>query len=223
MAASCALHHPLSCSLATLAKHESTLPSTSQQSSCISFCCGQSFLKERHLKRSSVTRNIGSAAIHQGALKQPALSFQWGSAPKSVKNSRRISVRANADSETDSGSGKAPFGYTRKDVLVLGLGVIVAGFALKYGLEAVGVDPLVAGNVIQISFVLGLMILWVFSYVFRVANKEMTYVKQLKSYEEEVMKKRLEELPEAELENMLAAVEEEKRRLEERRKTGQQQ
>ena len=44
----------------------------------------------------------------------------------------------------------------------------------------------------------------------------------MQSYEEEVMKKRLEELPEAELENMLAAVEEEKRRLEERRKAGQQ-
>lgn len=51
---------------------------------------------------------------------------------------------------------------------------------LSRSLQAVGVDPLVAGNVIQISFVLGLMILWVFSYVFRVANKEMTYVKQLK-------------------------------------------
>jgi hypothetical protein len=132
-------------------------------------------------------------------------------------------VRANAESEGDTSSEKTPFGYTRKDVLLIGVGVIGAGFALKYGLEAVGVDSLVAGNIIQITFVLGLTVLWIFSYIFRVANKEMTYVKQLKTYEEEVMKKRLEELPEAELENMLAAVEEEKRRLEERRKARQQQ
>lgn len=30
---------------------------------------------------------------------------------------------------------QTPFGYTRKDVIVLGVGVIAAGFALKYGLE----------------------------------------------------------------------------------------
>ena len=56
----------------------------------------------------------------------------------------------------------------------------LADAILPQFLQAVGVDPLVAGNVIQISFVLGLMVLWVFTYVFRVANKEMTYVKQLK-------------------------------------------
>lgn len=41
------------------------------------------------------------------------------------------------------------------------------------------------------------------SYVARVANKDMTYVKQLKDYEDAVMQKRLEELPEAELEKMM--------------------
>lgn len=30
---------------------------------------------------------------------------------------------------------QTPFGYTRKDVLLIGVGVIGAGFALKYGLE----------------------------------------------------------------------------------------
>eukprot|EP00850_Spirogloea_muscicola_P001807 SM000007S20767 [mRNA] locus=s7:104978:105554:+ [translate_table: standard] len=56
------------------------------------------------------------------------------------------------------------------------------------------------------------------TYVFRVGNKEMTYVKQLKDYEDKVMQKRLEELPEAELEAMLAEIEEEKQRLREKRK-----
>ena len=36
-----------------------------------------------------------------------------------------------------------------------------------------------------------------------VFNKDMTYVKQLKEYEDAVMAKRLEELPEAELEKMM--------------------
>ena len=55
----------------------------------------------------------------------------------------------------------------------------------------------------QLTFVLGLSLAWVASYVLRVMNKDMTYVKQLKDYEDAVMAKRLEELPEAELEKMM--------------------
>lgn len=125
-------------------------------------------------------------------------------------------LRAEASPDSPPGAGseeKAPFGYTRKDVLLIGVGVTVAGFALKYGLEFGGLAPAQAGNVVQITFVLGLMLAWAATYVFRVGNKEMTYVKQLKDYEDAVMKKRLEELPEAELEAMLAEVEEEQARL----------
>ena len=35
-----------------------------------------------------------------------------------------------------------PFGYIRKDVLLIGLGVILVGVCLKSGLEFVGVNPL---------------------------------------------------------------------------------
>lgn len=110
-----------------------------------------------------------------------------------------------------------PFGYTRKDVILIGVGITVFGYGLKYGLEAFGVDSLRAGNVVQITMVLGLTLAWVGSYVFRVSNKDMTYAKQLKDYENKVMEKRLEELPEAELEAMLAQVEEERIRLQQRR------
>jgi hypothetical protein len=44
----------------------------------------------------------------------------------------------------------------------------------------------------------------------RVATKQMTYVKQLEAYEEEVMKKRLEEMPEAEVEAMMDDISREK-------------
>ncbi|EXB61735.1 hypothetical protein L484_008803 [Morus notabilis] len=132
-----------------------------------------------------------------------------------------------------------PFGYNRKDVLLIGLGVTVLGIGLKSGLEFVGVDPLQAGNVVQLVLVLGLTIGWISTYIFRVSNKEMTYAQQLRDYEKKVMElkgylpelfpvthilngkmistldlqRRLEGLSEAELEALLEQVEEEKRRL----------
>lgn len=53
--------------------------------------------------------------------------------------------------------------------------------------QFVGVDPLQAGNAVQLIFVLALTIGWISSYMFRVANKDMTYAQQLKDYEKKVM------------------------------------
>ncbi|KAI8528606.1 hypothetical protein RHMOL_Rhmol12G0160900 [Rhododendron molle] len=108
---------------------------------------------------------------------------------------------------------ETPFGYSRKDVLLIGLGVTLAGIGLKSGLEFLGVDPLQAGNVVQLVLVLGLTVGWISTYIFRVSNKEMTYAQQLRDYENKVMEKRLEGLSEAELEALLERVEEEKRSL----------
>lgn len=71
---------------------------------------------------------------------------------------------------------------------------------MYYGAQAFGVDATTAGNYVQLIIILGICIGWIGSYLFRVANKDMTYVKQLQDYEEAVMKKRLEEMPEAEYE-----------------------
>ncbi|WOL17113.1 hypothetical protein Cni_G25902 [Canna indica] len=130
--------------------------------------------------------------------------------PRSTGSS---SSEGNPDEGKSSGKNKAPFGYTRKDVLLIGLGVTLAGVGLKSGLEFVGVDSLQAGNVVQLFIVLGLTIGWVSTYMFRVANKDMTYAQQLRDYEKKVMEKRLEGLTEAELEALLEQVEEEKTRL----------
>ncbi|XVE58878.1 hypothetical protein DITRI_Ditri04bG0204400 [Diplodiscus trichospermus] len=108
--------------------------------------------------------------------------------------------------------GQTPFGYTRKDVLLIGVGVTLVGVGLKSGLEFAGVDPLQAGNVVQLVMVLGLTVGWISTYIFRVSNKEMTYAQQLRDYEVKVMEKRLEGLTEAELEALLEQVEEEKQR-----------
>ncbi|XP_073005646.1 uncharacterized protein [Typha latifolia] len=147
----------------------------------------------------------------------------------SAQGSSRLNMRSSSswitrcsgssssqDSAEDSKSSteeKVPFGYTRKDVLLIGLGVTLLGVGLKTGLEFAGVDPLKAGNVVQLVMVLGLTIGWISTYIFRVSNKDMTYAQQLRDYENKVMEKRLESLTEAELQVLLEQVEEEKGRL----------
>lgn len=54
-------------------------------------------------------------------------------------------------------------------------------------LQYAGVDPLQAGNVVQLVLVLGLTVGWISTYIFRVSNKEMTYAQQLRDYENKVM------------------------------------
>uniref|UniRef100_A0A803P7N3 Uncharacterized protein n=1 Tax=Cannabis sativa TaxID=3483 RepID=A0A803P7N3_CANSA len=123
----------------------------------------------------------------------------------------KCSSNSNNNQNDSSNKAKTPFGYSRKDVLLIGVGVTALGIGLKSGLEFVGVDPLQAGNVVQLVLVLGLTIGWISTYIFRVSNKEMTYAQQLRDYESKVMEKRLQGLTEAELEALLEQVEEEKR------------
>ena len=63
------------------------------------------------------------------------------------------------------------FGYTRKDVILLGVGILGFGYALYYGLQAAGYDALVAGNIVQIFVFLGIGVGYISTYIFRVANK----------------------------------------------------
>ncbi|KAL4440621.1 hypothetical protein ABPG75_003622 [Micractinium tetrahymenae] len=135
---------------------------------------------------------------------------------------RAAAVVVHAD-----GSGEfkrnTEFGYSRKDVILIGAGLIGAGYALYYGLQATGMEPGIAGNWAQLIIFVGMTFGWVGSYLFRVATKQMTYVKQLEDYEEAVMRKRLEEMPEAEMERMLAEVESEKAAREAARQQRRQQ
>lgn len=105
------------------------------------------------------------------------------------------------------------FGYSRKDIILIGAGLIGMGFFLNWLLQSVfQMDAIMAGNYAQLIIFVGLCVGWIGSYLFRVATKQMTYAKQLEDYEEAVMQKRLEELPEAELENIMESIEEEKKR-----------
>eukprot|EP00227_Mantoniella_beaufortii_P022001 CAMPEP_0197575300 /NCGR_PEP_ID=MMETSP1326-20131121/742_1 /TAXON_ID=1155430 /ORGANISM="Genus nov. species nov., Strain RCC2288" /LENGTH=199 /DNA_ID=CAMNT_0043138043 /DNA_START=37 /DNA_END=636 /DNA_ORIENTATION=- len=145
-----------------------------------------------------------AAAVRFGARRSDSSSALRRAAPVTASARRGARVVAAAGEGGEAGEDKpVPFGYTRADVLIIGVGTTAAGFIMYYGLQANGVSAIWAGNIVQLTFVGGLTIAWVGSYVMRVFNKDMTYVKQLKDYEDAVMAKRLEELPEAELQKML--------------------
>jgi hypothetical protein len=91
--------------------------------------------------------------------------------PRFNRSSNRV-VAAAAEGEQEPGvKYNKEFGYSRKDVVLIGVGLIVLGYALYYGLQAAGVDPLMAGNFTQLIIFVGLCVGWIGSYVFRVVNK----------------------------------------------------
>ena len=97
----------------------------------------------------------------------------------------------------------------RIDVIAIGIFVFAIGGAGYLGLTFVGVDNINAGIWSQLLLV-GIILAWSFSYVFRVANKKMTYTQQLKDYEEAVLQKRLDELTPEELAKIQAEIEQER-------------
>jgi len=128
-----------------------------------------------------------------------------------VRGSRLTRCAASEDKSEASEAAPptvAPkgFGYTRADVILICVGIGAAGVGGKAALEATGMDPLQAGNVVSFSVLL-LMCAWTFVYVGRVDRKDMTYMKQLTAYEDAVMKKRLEEMSQEEYDELMKDIE----------------
>lgn len=96
----------------------------------------------------------------------------------------------------------------RIDVIVIGLGVLVAGGGIYLVLQGLGIDSLSAGIWSQGILVLGL-IGWTITYLFRVFTKDMTYYQQLKDYEDAVLEKRLEEMTPEEIAQLQADIQKE--------------
>jgi len=78
--------------------------------------------------------------------------------------------------------------------------------AYNFMLESLGWDVVLAGNVILVGYVGLGTVLWTSSYVFRVANKDMTYAKQLRDYENAVIQKRFEELSGDEVDALMGEI-----------------
>ncbi|ACK73106.1 conserved hypothetical protein [Gloeothece citriformis PCC 7424] len=96
----------------------------------------------------------------------------------------------------------------RIDIIGIGIAVFIAGGGLYIILKASGLDSMDAGIWSQ-ALLIGGLIIWVLTYLFRVASKNMTYNQQLKNYEDAVLQKRLEEMSPEELEKLQADLEQE--------------
>ena len=89
----------------------------------------------------------------------------------------------------------------RIDVIVITLCAFIGGGVIYLAFRLIGLDNLSAGIWSQLLLVFGL-IGWTSTYLFRVANKKMTYNQQLKNYEDAVLQKYIEEMTPEELEKL---------------------
>ena len=94
-------------------------------------------------------------------------------------------------------------------VIVLTVALLAVPYGAYSALVARGADPNSVGVLLSGVFVVGSILLWTFSYVFRVFTKKMTYGTQLKQYEDAVIQKRFEELADEEVEALLGELDRE--------------
>lgn len=97
----------------------------------------------------------------------------------------------------------------RIDVITIGIAVFAIGGVGYLGLKSVGLDNIDAGIWSQLLLV-GIILGWAGSYVFRVATKNMTYNQQRKEYESAVLQKRYDELTPEQLAQLQAEIEQER-------------
>lgn len=97
----------------------------------------------------------------------------------------------------------------RIDVIGIGIGVFAAGAIAYFLLQLAGLDSSQAGIWTQ-AILVGGLVGWLLTYLFRVFTQNMTLNQQLKDYEDAVLQKRLEELSPEELAKLQAEIEKEK-------------
>jgi hypothetical protein len=93
----------------------------------------------------------------------------------------------------------------RIDAILITLGVFVAGGLAYLLLKVAGLEGVQAGIWSQVALVLGLLG-WVSTYIYRALNQKMSYVQQLKDYEEAVIQKRYEEMTPEQLAELQAEI-----------------
>lgn len=97
----------------------------------------------------------------------------------------------------------------RIDVIGIGIGIFAAGGFAYLFFQTIGLDSISAGIWSQVLLVGGLLG-WLLTYLFRAVTQTMTYNQQLKDYQEAVLQKRLEELTPEELAKLQAEIEQER-------------
>mmetsp|Transcript_22682 Transcript_22682/g.39150 ORF Transcript_22682/g.39150 Transcript_22682/m.39150 type:complete len:179 (-) Transcript_22682:15-551(-) len=154
----------------------------------------------------SVSKSLNRYSAHHAVVPRRL----GGVVPKYNKTSCLPRMQASSSDESGENEPKKKGGLRNVDVILLGAGAVGGMFALYYVLVALGVQQEKAGNIVGGVIAVGSVLLWTGTYVFRVANKDMTYAQQLRDYENAVLRKRYEELTEDELEALAAEIEDEK-------------
>ena len=114
--------------------------------------------------------------------------------------------------DTPGAADRSLFGIrlqTNGDVIKFGIAAVLAGYLFKSAVQFAGVPDLLAGQITTGVFGVVTLVGWVLTYVFRVGTKGMTYAQQLRDYEDEVIRKRYEELSEEELAALAEEIEDE--------------
>ncbi|MBV8887782.1 MAG: DUF3007 family protein [Chroococcidiopsidaceae cyanobacterium CP_BM_RX_35] len=99
----------------------------------------------------------------------------------------------------------------RIDAIGIALGIFAAAGLAYTLLQVAGLDNLAAGVWSQV-FLVGGLIGWLVTYIFRVVGHKMTYHQQRQDYEEAFLQKRLESLTPEELAKLQAEIEQEQTR-----------
>ncbi|MFB2770707.1 DUF3007 family protein [Pelatocladus sp. BLCC-F211] len=97
----------------------------------------------------------------------------------------------------------------RLDAVGIVFGVFMTGGLAYLVLQLAGLDNLEAGIWSQV-FLVGGLIGWLMTYIFRAVNHKMTYHQQRDQYEQAYFQKRLDELSPEELAKIQAEIEQEK-------------
>lgn len=135
--------------------------------------------------------------LARGAQQQPVHQLQ-------------LQQRAAPVQMADSGKPGLPFIFdigTKGGIVFWGtVGLVLPFVAYDYMINTMELDIVTAGNVVLIVYVGAATVAWTASYVLRVANKDMTYAKQLKDYEQAVIQKRFDELNEDEVDALMGEI-----------------
>lgn len=81
----------------------------------------------------------------------------------------------------------------RIDIIAIGIGIFLAGGGLFVGFRLFGLDGISAGIWSQ-AIMVGGVVAWLASYLFRVVTRNMTLNQQMDDYESAVLQRRLDEL-----------------------------
>mmetsp|Transcript_7705 Transcript_7705/g.11015 ORF Transcript_7705/g.11015 Transcript_7705/m.11015 type:complete len:183 (-) Transcript_7705:168-716(-) len=152
-------------------------------------------------------RTSTAPALFTPSQQQKSISFIFES-QQQENRPESSSLMMSSSEETKSNLPMLLDPGTKGGALFLSLVLFIVPIVVyQVVINVFGFDPIDAGKWIGVGFTFFTTVLWVSTYIFRVATKDMTYAKQLKDYENAVIAKRLEELDEDEIQALVEDIE----------------